>query len=36
LADFFGGQGPKLMDEADPGVELRVTGQTLFDAWHPD
>ena len=24
------------MDEADTGVELRVAGETLFDAWHPD
>ena len=24
------------MDEADTGVELRVAGKTLFDAWHPD
>jgi hypothetical protein len=31
-----GGQRPKLMDEADAGIELRVTSQTLFDAWHPN
>jgi hypothetical protein len=24
------------MDEADPRVELRVAGKTLFDAWDPD
>jgi hypothetical protein len=24
------------MDEADAGVKLRIAGQALFDAWHPD
>src|ERR1019366_1081459 len=29
-------QGPKFMDESDPGIELRVTCQALFDARHSD
>src|SRR4051812_46920238 len=29
-------QRPKFMDESDPGVELRVPGETLFDARHSD
>ena len=36
FVDLLGGQGPKLMDEADTGVELRVACQVFLKAGHPD
>ena len=35
-ADLFGAQAAERMNEADAGIELRIAGQPLFDAWHSD
>ena len=36
LANLFGGESPKLMNEADTGVELGVASQPFFHARHSD
>ena len=34
--DFLGGQRVELVDEADPGIELGVAGEALFETGHTD
>ena len=36
LANLFGTEGPKLVNEADTGVELREASEAFFHAGHSD